>query len=374
MNSKKIVIISGYSPSLVNFRGDLIRSWVKLGYEVYAVGPEKDCESDILALGVKEFHSIKVNRTGANVFSDVKYVIALRKYLKQIKADVTLGYTIKPAVYGALAAKLAGVKNINSMITGAGFLFASNSIKAKVLKFMSSSLLRIGFGCADKVIFQNRDDLSEFVSAGLVSINKCNLVNGSGVNMERFAPSALPSRITFLMMARLLYSKGTLEYLKASEIVKKKYPEVRFMIIGRTEDLADCIPQDELDMYFGNGIVEQISYTNEVPKYLSMCSVYVLPSYREGTPRSVLEAMAMGRPIITTDTPGCRETVVPGDNGFLIPVKSVESLVEKMEWFITNQDKIEQMGIRSYQICKEKFEVSKVNETMNQIMGLSNVS
>lgn len=370
---RKIVIITGYSRSIIIFRGDLIRTWVRLGYEVYVVGPEKDCEIDILDLGVKEFHPIKVNRTGVNVFSDLEYVLALRKCLKQIKPDVTLGYTIKPAVYGAIAAKLAGVKNINSMITGAGFLFVSSSLKAKVLKFVSSSLLKIGFDCANKVIFQNPDDLNEFVSAGLVNRRKCNLVNGSGVNMEKYTYKPLPKKITFLMMARLLYSKGTFEYFQAAEIVKMKYSEVRFMIIGRTGDKADCIPQKKIDTYLRSGLVEQIPYTNEVPKYLADCSVYVLPSYREGTPRSVLEAMSMARPIITTDAPGCRETVVDGLNGFLVPVKSVEALVEKMEWFIANQDKIEQMGRRSYEICCEKYEVSKVNNTMNKIMGLSNV-
>ena len=367
--SKTFVLISPKNRTVYNFRGDLIRSIIERGYDVLVVGPNREDIDKILKLGVK-FVEIPMHKNGINPIADLKYLWHLTKVLSSEQADVTLGYTIKPVIYGAIAAKIAGVKSINSMITGAGYLFISESGKAKILKRIGSILYKIGLRCTDHVLFQNKDDLNEFVEHHLVAKDKCYLVNGSGVNMKHFYRTPLPNKITFFMLSRVMVSKGICEYLSAAYIVKAKYPDVRFMLLGAIEKLQDSLPANELQPYINKGIIEYFEETADVREYITQCSVFVLPSYREGTPRTVLEAMSMGRAIITSDAPGCRETVKNGKNGFLIEVRNVNSLVQKMIWMIEHSAQLEKMGNNSYLYCKERFEVSKVNIEMHRIMGI----
>ena len=227
-----------------------------------------------------------------------------------------------------------------------------------------SILYKIGFGCADTVIFQNTDDKEQFVNENLIKADKCQVVNGSGVNMERFNVVPYPEQMTFFMLSRVMYSKGIREYLEACEIVKSKYPDGRCMLLGACEGIQDSLPQEDLNTYIEKGIVEHFGETDTVADYYKQCSVYVLPSYREGTPRTVLEAMAMGRAVITTHAPGCRETVIDGETGFLVPVQNSQAVAEKMIEFIENPKLVETMGKKSHEYCKNKFDVIKVNEEM----------
>ena len=367
---KKFLLISPKNRTVYNFRGDLISDIKDCGYEVVVVGPDYNEIERINQLGVT-FVCVKMDKTGVNPFADFVYVFKLWRLMQKIKPDVTLGYTIKPVIYGSIASKLAGIKNINSMITGAGYLFTSQTRKAKFLKKITLSLYKVGLSASDHVIFQNKDDKTEFIENKLVKADKTHIVNGSGVNMEKFHPTPLPQNITFFMLGRLLHSKGIIEYLKASELVKSQHPGVRFILLGQLEPtMPDGIKEQELQYYIDRGIVELFAETNDVRPYYSQCSVFVLPSWREGTPRSVLEAMSMGRPIITTDTQGCRETVIENNNGFLVPPKDYNTLADKMLEFVNNISLIERMGQQSLKLCKEKFEVRKVNQSMINIMGL----
>lgn len=366
---KKFILISPKNRTAYNFRGDLIKAIIAKGYEVVVTGPNRIDVDKIEALGAR-FVEIPANKNGTNPLADMKYMLALRRLMKAEKADVTLGYTIKPAIYGAMAAKLAGVKSRSSMITGAGYIFVAKSLKAKITGFIGKTLYKIGLRCANNVIFQNEDDKKEFIDLKLVKAKKCQVVNGSGVNMEHFAPAPFPERLTFFMLSRALYSKGVIEYLDACRIIHKKYPDVRLMYLGGLEPMQDAIPQEVVQSYIDDGSIEYFGETPDVRQYTERCSVYVLPSYREGTPRTVLEAMAMGRPIITTDVPGCRSTVIDGKNGFLVPAYDANAVAEKMEWFIKHPESIKTMGSESYNYCKEKFEVSAVNKRMLDIMGI----
>lgn len=367
---QKIVIIAGLSESLIGFRGDLIKSWINKGLEVYSIAPDNKAEVQLKELGVRKHYVVPIDRTGTNVLSDLKYLFKLKKCLKLIKPDITIGYTIKPVVYGSIAAKLAKVNQINAMVTGLGYLFVSDSFKAKMLQFIGVNLYRIGLKCANNAIFQNHDDMSLFVSRKIARKEKCHVVNGSGVNMELFKRSAFPEEFSFMMVSRLLYSKGVFEYFEAARIAKLKYPNIKFYMVGGFGNNADCIPKQMAQKYFDDGIINYLGLSNNIPETLKRCSVFVLPSYGEGTPRSVLEAMSIGRPILTTDVPGCRETVIEGENGFLVQHKNTKSLAEKMIWFIENKTKIEAMGDCSYFYCEKKFEVSKVNISMNKIMNI----
>ena len=367
---KTFLLISPKNRTVYNFRGDLVRAIIEKGYDVLVTGPDRTDVDKIEALGAR-FVEIPMNKTGTSVSGDLRYRAALTKLMKEERPDAVLGYTIKPVVYGAMAAHAAGIKNINGMITGGGYTFTAKTAKAKLLGTVVRSLYRIGLGRTDHVIFQNPDDLNEFCERGLVKREKCSVVNGSGVSMERFAPAPLPERPVFFMLSRLLKSKGVLEYLEAARLVKAEYPEAKFCLLGKYETaMQDAIPQETVETFICDGIVDRFEETTDVRPYYAGCSVYVLPSYREGTPRTVLEAMAMGRPILTTDTNGCRETVEDGVNGWLVPVGDAAALAEKMKAFLRDPALTAKMGAESLRVCREKFEVNKVNQNMLRIMEL----
>lgn len=366
----KFILISPKNRTTYNFRGDLIKEIIAKGYEVIATGPNRVDLDKVLELGVR-FELLPLDKNGLSIREDLRYLLALRKLFKKEKPDITLGYTIKPVIYGAIAAKLAGVKNINSMVTGAGYAFTAKTTKAKAVKAIVSLLYRIGFRCADTVIFQNTDDLDEFTQLKLIKPAKCSLVNGSGVNMERFQAAPMPEKLTFFMLSRVMFSKGIREYLLAAKEIKAKYPDTRFMLLGAVENIQDSLSEEDLKPYIEQGIIEHFGESDNVAQYYRQCSVYVLPSYREGTPRTVLEAMATGRPVITTDAPGCRETVKDGITGFLVPVRDAGALAAKMEWFIQNPAEVEKMGRASLAYCSEKFDVGKVNSEMLKLLKIS---
>lgn len=366
----KFLLISPKNRTVYNFRGNLIKDIINNGYEVIVTGPDQIDVDKVYSLGAS-FKEIPMNKNGTNVMKDIKYLKSLLQMMKKERPDIVLGYTIKPVVYGAIAAKIAGIKNVNCMITGAGYTFTSQTLKAKILGFIVKFLYKIGLTCADHVIFQNKDDLKEFVEKKLVKEKKSYVVHGSGVDMEKFKSSSYPKEINFFMLSRLLKSKGVIEYLEAAKVLKKRYPSVQFSLLGKYEtSMQDAVNKEYIESFINEGIIKRYDETSDVRPFYNNCSVYVLPSYREGTPRTVLEAMAMKRPIITTDTNGCRDTVEDGINGFLVPIMNVEALVDKMEKFILQPKLIESFGRESYRLCCQKYDVIKVNKNMVKIMKL----
>lgn len=359
----RFILVSPKNRTAYNFRGDLIKRIISCGYEVIVTGPNRVGVEKIEALGAR-FVEIPMDKNAVNPKEDLKYQKALYELFKKEKPDVVLGYTSKPVIYGSIAAKKAGVPHKVAMITGLGYAFTAQTKKAKAIRAVMSVLYKKALNCADTVIFQNPDDREQFVSSGLVKSEKCRVVNGSGVNTNRFSVADYPDKITFFMLSRVMYSKGIREYLRACELVKEKHPEVRFMLLGACENIQDSLSKEDLAPYVENGIIEHFGETDRVEDYYKKCSVYVLPSYREGTPRTVLEAMSMGRAIITTDAPGCRETVIDGKTGFLVPVKNAEAVAEKMTEFIENPELIKTLGAASAEYAREKFSVDKVNDDM----------
>jgi len=366
----KFLLISPKNRTVYNFRGDLIRAIQRCGYEVIVTGPDQTDVERIKELGVR-FVEIPMNKTGTSIIGDLKYCAKLHKLMKTEKPDVVLGYTIKPVVYGTIAGWLAGVRNVDCLITGGGYTFTAKTAKAKILGAIVRTLYRTAFRHCRTVIFQNGDDRDEFVSRGLVKSEKCRIVNGSGVDMTRFVSESYPSELRFFMLSRLLVSKGVGEYLDAAEKVKRLHPEVQFALLGKYEDkMQDAIAKERVEKLIADGVIERYEETANVRPYYENCSVYVLPSYREGTPRTVLEAMSMARPVITTDTNGCRETVIDGKTGFLVPVKDSDAVAEKMLWFVEHPEEIPIMGQASRVYCEEKFEVGKVNADMLRYMQI----
>ena len=333
--------------------------------------PNRDNLDKIMALGVK-FVEVPINKNGLNPFADIAYCWNLCKIMRYEKVVALLGYSIKPVIYGSIAAKLAGVKKRNAMVTGAGYLFSDNGMRAKIIRKISYILYKMGLGCVQNVIFQNIDDLEEFVKEGLVKTEKCHVVNGSGVNMSKYTPTEYPEKPTFFFLGRLINSKGCMDFVKAAKIIKEKHAGARFIVLGKLEkNLPDAIKEEDLMPYVQDKTVELFPETDNISQYYAMCSVFVLPTaYREGTPRVILEAMASARAIVTTFTPGCKETVIDGDNGFFVPTHNPEKLAEKLEYFINNPTSIARMGVRSLQLCRDKYEVSIINKRMLEIMSL----
>ena len=367
----KYIVISPKNRTAYNFRGDLIREIIKRGNEVVVTGPNRIGVEKIEELGAR-FVEVPNRKNGLNPFADLRYLYKLCRLFGEEKPDTVFGYTSKPVIYGSIAAKIMKVPHIVSMVTGAGYAFSADTAKARTIKAIMCMLYKIAFKCSDIAIFQNKDDKEQFVAEGLVKEDKCRLVNGSGVNMEKFAPAPYPEKVTFFMLARMIYAKGVREYLQACEMVKEKYPEVRCMILGACENIPDALSEKELAPYVERGIVEHFGETDTVSDYYKQCSVFVLPSYyREGTPRTILEAMSMGRVIITTDAPGCRETVIDGENGYLVPVRDSAAIAEKMLCFVENPELIQTMGQRSIEYCRHRYDVHKVNGDMCKYLNVN---
>ncbi|MBL4608253.1 MAG: glycosyltransferase family 4 protein [Pseudomonadales bacterium] len=372
----RIVLVGGYAESLINFRGDLLVTMVQAGHDVIACAPaaSPDTIEALAAWGVV-YQPLPLARTGLNPFEDIRTFLALIKLFRKVQPDAVLAYTIKPVIYGSLAAKVASVSPIYSMITGLGNAFVATGFKAKVIGLLVSFLYRLGLSVNKQIFFQNPDDLAEFKRRGLLGSGgghyvKGVLINGSGINTENFKVCGFPENIRFLLIARLLKDKGLSEYAQAAAIIKKKYPKVEFDLVGWLDENPACISQAQLDDWVSSGTVNYLGKLNDVRPAIANASVYVLPSYREGTPRTVLEAMAMGRPVITTSAPGCKETVVDGGNGFLVAVKNVDELVAAMEKFILNPELVVKMGKCSREIAEEKYDVRKVNKVILETMGL----
>ncbi len=359
----KIIVIGSYAPSLINFRGPLLSEMKNLGHEIITFAPEidKKTSESLKTIGIKS-RSIPLNRQGMNIIKDIILIFHLISLFKKEKPSIVLSYTIKPVIYGSIAAKIAGVKSINSIITGLGFTFINTSSKSKLLNILTRILYRMSLSFNEKIFFQNTDDLNLFYKQHIISNKKKSVVvNGSGVDLNYYSfDNQYPKHITFLLIARLIKSKGVLEYIEAAKIIKKKFPKIIFNLIGFYES-SDGIKKEIISSANDNGIISFLGEAEDVRPHIKNCSVYVLPSYREGTPRTVLEAMAMGRPIISTDVPGCRETVVNGENGFLVESQNINSLVEAMVRFIEQPEIIPNMGLISRTFAQEKYDVNKVN-------------
>lgn len=375
MSKPVFLLIASFPDSLIKFRGPLMEALLAAGCEMHVAVPGLDAGSDIALrlskLGVV-IHDIPLQRTGLNPLKDLSALLVLRKLLRQIEADYVLGYTIKPVIYGSLAAWLGGVRSRFALITGLGYAFTGEATGLrKLLRALIQQLYRFSLSRNRLVFFQNPDDEALFRQLNLLKpAIPSRVVNGSGVDVAEYALSPLPETPSFLLIARLLGDKGVREYAQAAALVKQRFPDVTFRLVGWIDDNPDAISQAELDAWVAAGSIEFMGKLSDVRPAIADSCVYVLPSYREGTPRTVLEAMAMGRAVITTDAPGCRETVVDGDNGFLVPIKDVPALAESMIRLIDNPVQVKTMGIRSRQIAEEKYDVHKVNAVMLREMGL----
>jgi glycosyltransferase involved in cell wall biosynthesis/GNAT superfamily N-acetyltransferase len=388
------LFIGAFPSSLVSFRGSLIKAMLAKGIKVYtaANGRNPDTEAKLHAIGV-EYFPIRIARAGMNPLDDITTIFDLIRLMRRVKPGMVLSYTIKPVIYGGLVARLSGVQNVFSMIEGLGSVFMPWESLSQIFSSIAAKwLYRIGLLASKRVFFLNPDDFNQFIRERYVSKRKAVLLNGIGIDLAYYTKEELAksSPLRFLMITRLLKSKGVREYVAAAKLVKASYRNIEFILAGCLDDNPSSIKQEELDLWQREGIVNHVGLIDDVRPLLKGCHVYVLPSfYREGTPRTLLEAMAAGRAIITTDNPGCRETVdrsvnepvwkteentdklKRGRNGIIVPIKDVESLAAAMKFFSKHPEQIAIMGKESRSYAEERYDVHKVNAVILREMGLS---
>ena len=381
--------------NLVNFRAGLIRALVAEGYEVVAVAPYDEYAPRLDALGCR-YVPLPMDNQGTHPGRDLLLLGRFVRLLRRERPAVFLGYTVKPNVYGSLAAHALRIPVVNN-IAGLGAVFIRDSLVTRVVR----GLYRLALGRSKRVFFQNDEDLRMFVEGGLVRAEVTGRVPGSGIDLTRFAPVALPGGrdqgnpvlshkaslspspspacgggetggggIRFLLIARMLWDKGVGEYVEAARRVKRRYPDAEFGLLGFLDvKNPAAISREQMEEWVAEGVVNYLGVSDDVREQIAQADCVVLPSYREGTPRTLLEAAAMARPLIATDAVGCREVVEDGVNGYLCRVKDADDLAEKMERMIRLSD-VERtaMGRRGREKVEREFDERFVIEAYLKVV------
>jgi glycosyltransferase involved in cell wall biosynthesis len=370
---KVILLAPGSSRKVLKNRRNFLYELAKKKHNIIlcACEHEDTVVDELNAIGIS-YKEIPFSHSGTNPLNDFATILSIYRLLKIEKPDIIFSYGMKLVAYSSIVASIAKVSNCYSMITGLGYSFGIESIRQRTLGILLRAILFLSLKCNKKVFFQNPDDLSYFVRVGLVASEQSILINGSGVDTRHFEfcpPFTTP--ITFLIISRLVRSKGILEFIEAAKRIRRSFPKVIFNLVGTFVDNLDAILPEQIYSALNKGIINYLGEVQDVRHSIRAASVFVLPSYyREGIPRTILEAMAMGRPIITTKSPGCRETVEDGNNGFLIPPKDVDALVGAMKAFIAEPHLVNKMGTQSRIIAEKRFEVHKISRLMIEKMGL----
>ncbi len=350
----------------------MMLSFKAKGYKVYALGNESEDEwKDKFQKEDIEYIQIDVERNGVNPLNDLKALKSIKKALSETMPDKIFTFQAKTIIYGGIAANQLGIKEVYPLIAGMGSVFLNDSLKTKIVRKILVTEYKLGMKNSPAVFFQNHDDEEIFRKYGIIKKQRVEMIPGSGVNTEKFSVQPLPETFGFLCISRLIRDKGVFEYLEACKTIKENYPNVRCLLVGPYDSNPSALKPEELQPFIDNGIIEYFGEQEDVRPYLNQANVFVLPSYREGTPKTNLEAMASGRAVLTTNAPGCKETVIDGVNGYMVPVKDVDALCEKMEYLINNPETVEKMAIEGRKMAKSIFDVNIVNNKICATMKIN---
>lgn len=366
----KIAIVLNTSWNVYNFRLGLINALRDNGHQVVILAPSDQYSHRLTELGF-EFYPIKMDSRGVNPVKDSRLLWELYQLYKSIRPDIVLHYTVKPNIYGTLAAKAARIPMINN-VCGLGTVFLQDSWVSTIAK----ALYRLAFRYPHKVFFQNHDDFQLFVREKLIKADIADTVPGSGINLCKF--QAVPSseknyQFVFLVISRLIYDKGIVEYIDAIRLLKARGVDARFQVLGAKDpNHKRGIPVEIVDGWIGEGLIEYLGTTDDVKSVVELSDCVVLPSYREGLPRTLLEAASLGKPIITTDTAGCKHVVDDQETGFLCKVRSADDLAEKMLSMLKlSSERRRSMGEKGRKKVKEQFdETIVINKYKDAIQRL----
>jgi glycosyltransferase involved in cell wall biosynthesis len=365
----KIAIVLNTSWNIYNFRLGLIHSLLENGHEVIAVAPHDEYSTKLVELGCK-YERITMDSRGANPIKDFGLTIELFRIYRRIKPDVILHFTIKPNIYGTFAARLLGLPAINN-VCGLGTVFLNKGL----VSFIAKLLYKVAFKYPHKVLFQNDQDRNLFIDEQLIKEDIAELVPGSGINLNKFIPSALPDNkeFTFLLISRLIHDKGIIEYIGAIKELKTRRVKAKFQILGAIdEEHRRGIPADIISTWIQDDLIEYLGRVPDVRNYIKNADCIVLPSYREGTPRTLLEAASMARPIVATNVAGCNNVVKDNHNGFLCNLKDIHDLADKMEKMINlSTEKRRLFGLKGRALVEKKYDehvvINKYNELLNNV-------
>lgn len=368
-----ICFVANTAWSMFNFRRGLLLHLINCGYQLTIIAPNDDYTKKLEDIGCIVY-DLPMSAKGVNPFDDIKLVTLLYRYYRKLNPDFIIHYTIKPNVYGSLAAKMAGIPSL-AITTGLGYTFVNDNFIAKIAR----QLYKMAFRYPKEVWFLNEDDRQAFLAYSLVSENKAKLLHGEGVNVSHFSPifsSSDNNSTTFLLIARMLWDKGIGEYIEAARVIKSKYPKTHFQLLGACDvPNPSLISREQISMWELEGIVEYLGTTDDVRTVITNVDCVVLPSYREGIPRTMLEAAAMAKPLIVSDAPGCKDVVINGKTGFLCKVKNRDSLAAAMELIInqSTQERVD-MGGAGRNLVLQKFDERVVIKKYIDMLSRYNLS
>lgn len=369
-----VALVTSIAYSLPNFRGSLIRELAGRGARVLALAPDYDdsVRARVRALGAEPV-DFSMERAGMRPVRDVADTVRLWALLRRLKPDAVLNYFAKPVIYGGFAAAAARVPRRIAMVEGLGYVFADHgaaSRSRRALRTATETLYRGALATADTTLFLNEDDRSLFVARGIVAADKACNIGGVGVVMDDFTATAPRTKpVSFLLMARLLREKGIGEFVAAARRLRADYPAARFVLLGGLDPNPGGFTHDEVAGWVREGAVEWPGHVDDVRPFVADASVFVLPSYyREGVPRSIQEAMAMGKPIVTTDNVGCRDTVEEGANGFLVPPRDVAALTAAMRRFLDDPGLIAPFGAASRALAEQRFDARRTDRLLADLL------
>ncbi|WP_336938144.1 glycosyltransferase family 4 protein [Vibrio cholerae] len=351
----KLIMVANTAWSVFNFRHTLIKDLLSSGVELYVIAPEDKFSAKLVDMGCQVL-DLPMQAKGVNPLADLGLMLRLLRHYREIKPDFIIHYTIKPNIYGSLAAKLAGIPSL-AITTGLGYTFVNQNVVSQVAR----QLYKFAFRYPKEVWFLNEDDRHAFLEHHLIEPDKAVLLHGEGVNLNHFVPTDKPQpdeNIRFLLIARMLRDKGVCEFVEAARQIRQRYPNAIFQLLG------DCgvpnpsvIGREEIAQWEKEGVVEYLGTTDDVRPIIAQADCLVLPSYREGIPRTMIESAAMAKPLIVSDAPGCRDVVLDGQTGYLCEVKNAKALAQRCEQFLTLSDSEKQaMGKAGRSFMEAKFD------------------
>lgn len=371
----KTLIIGGWAPSLIRFRAPLLDAMVARGHEVHAWAPDGTpaLREALAARGVR-FEELSLQRAGLDVIADARTLVQLIRRLRALQPELVLSYTIKPVIYGTLAARLAKVPRRVAMVTGLGWAFTGSApdVRRRLVRTAAVALYRMALDACEFVFLQNADDHRDLVQHGaLASTAQVAIVRGSGVDLSEYASTELPPLpVRFLFMGRLLRDKGIYEYVEAARRTRVLYPQARFGVLGWMDPNPASVTASEIAGWHRSGTIEYLGSVSDVRPHLAAAHALVLPSYREGTPRSVLEAMSIGRAVITTDVPGCRSTIEDGESGLLVPPRDAGALASAVERLIRDPELLNRLARAARERAEIYYDARKVAASMLDTLGI----
>lgn len=355
----KILLVNTTSNSVMSFRRPLITMLVALGHEVYIIANDSTRKQEIENLGAAFIEIVSDNRS-VNVFSMFRYFNKLKQQMRRINPSIVFTFQLKPNIFGVIAAKKCKIKHICAMVEGVGDVFINKGFNWFIIRIFTLILYKVSLRKCKMVYFLNKDNRNSFVNKRLVKREKTAIIDGVGVDLTRFPFRQLENFDTFIMVSRLLINKGIIEYCEAAEKIHNQGFKYKFFLIGEESQLKI----NNISKYIESGTIVYIPYTTKIQEYLCKATVFVLPSYSEGLPMSTMEAMSTGRAIITTDEPGCRETVIDNYNGLLIKSRNSEDLAAKMREIMTDKKRLINFSKNSRLLAESRFDSTKINEQL----------